>query len=506
MNERRELMDKLQIGFVIILGALISSLASASEKEGAVNIQSRVNAFTGGRGYLSLLQLEGNIPHQAKTSQPPWSGNYWPLYQGQIAYAYEDGRGPAGKKLEQFYRFYQRRMNRFERLMSRNRVRESDIARLAPSEKYDLFLGDRSFTLTKSIWASLLEANDGRDRQHKIKDWEGICHGWAAASAYSKRPTNQLTLRSLDGRMNIPFYPDDLKALSTLLWANSLVQDSAIMEGYLCSHGSQRDYGTGKIMTTRCKGVNPGVFHLSMLGMVGQKHQSFIINKNNDEEIWNQPVHGYDFKYYNVNTGIEAPLRLAALPITAASDRFKPFRPPGTAMLVGVDMVITYATEVDPSHQPSDGTSHDELETMHVRYDLELDAGYTVLGGEWIDSDSPHDAGSRYPGFMWRFPYDYPLASSVVEARVPDPGTSGFNSSTLMSLQREAAQFRYQRFVVNDSGEVDRPELDENGRPIPSHKELRPQPLAKVVSYLVDLSNQAGPAPAVPRPTDTEEE
>ena len=480
---------------VLMLTALSLGLnfsAYSSEYEGAPNIEQRVNQFTGFQAYQSLLNIEKSVGYDGATQVQPWSGNYWPLYQGQIGYAYAAREPKHRKKLAPYLRRFKDRMGDIQNKLKRDRLNKSDLEKLSPSEKYDLYLGDHSFTLTNAIWHSLEEADGGRDRKTKIKDWEGICHGWAAASAYSKRPTHKTIVTSLDGKFSIPFYPDDLKALSTLLWANSLVQDQTIMEGLRCNtKGVERDYGTGKIVTTRCKGVNPGVFHLSLTGLVGQKHMPFIINKNNDEEIWNQPVSSYHYKFYNVQTGAEGSLQQTALPIQAADDQFTKFRPQGTKYLVGVEMQLNYSSEVDPSHQDRDEVKHDSIEKLSLKYDLELDSAYHVLGGEWIDASSVHEAGRPdFPGFMWRFKYDYPFASSIVDQKTPEPNTSNYNPSVLIQLSKEASAFRYNRYVIDDSGDFDKTVFDENGKPVLSYKELRPQPIAKVVNYLVGLSNQ----------------
>src|SRR5690606_24999070 len=63
--------------------------------------------------------------------------------------------------------------------------------------------------------------------------WEGICHGWAVAAGGSARPLKTVNIRLPNGKI-LPFYPDDIKALISLMYANSVVQDNVIVEGLRC--------------------------------------------------------------------------------------------------------------------------------------------------------------------------------------------------------------------------------------------------------------------------------
>ncbi len=462
---------------------------NTSLKEEAVGIQDRIAKFVGPDFYRPLTVLDTMVPLNGKVKEQPWSGSYWPLYQGGPARPYAErgfNRGRFKGNLNQY-------VDRLKDLR-KQRYSQKDLDNMSPTEKYDLYIGDPNFTLSTAVWTSLSESDASRGRREKIEDWEGMCHGWAPAAAYSKRPTHPISVTSLNGRYNINFYPDDLKALSTLLWANSLVQDDTVVEGIRCkTNFPSRDGFSGKVTTLRCKGVNPGVLHLSLLGMVGQKQTSFIINRNNDEEVWNQPVSSYEMYYFNIKTGAQGNLQNSLTPISGSSDPFVAFRSPKAAYLVGVDMMINYTSETDPSHQSSDSAANDKIETLHVRYDLELDKDYNVLGGEYVDEEGAYGANSRYipnyPAFMWRFRSENPFASSIVDMKLFEMGPNAVNSSSLVPLSFQASNFRYTRYAIDEDGELDRLVFDEQGKPVVSNHELRPQPIAKIVNSLLDLAH-----------------
>lgn len=89
----------------------------------------------------------------AKPAQQPWGGSFWPLIQGQIANRWQE------KNYLEFWEmtFWRNNVNDFkkhgsEELRNYEKMNEEDLAKLAPSEKYDILIGDKSFALTNNIW------------------------------------------------------------------------------------------------------------------------------------------------------------------------------------------------------------------------------------------------------------------------------------------------------------------------------------------------------------------
>src|SRR5690606_16533967 len=109
--------------------------------------------------------------------------------------------------------------------------------------------------------------------------WEGICHGWAVAAGIVPRPTQTVWVKLPNGK-NMPFYPNDIKALASLLWANSDVQGQVLVEGLRCNrkfpdrdkHGRYIDIErdpNDKELLPRCADVHPAIFHLALVNIVG---------------------------------------------------------------------------------------------------------------------------------------------------------------------------------------------------------------------------------------------
>ena len=119
------------------------------------------------------------------------------------------------------------------------------------------------------------------------------------------------------------------------------------------------------------------------------------MDAHHDTEIWNEPIYGYRYTYFNPQT--KAPT--ASLPEASidirdfSSDKFKRNRSSATRSVVGVAMDLTYVSETAPSAGATDRPANDALVTIHYLYDLELDSAHNIIGGEWYSN--------AHPGFLW---------------------------------------------------------------------------------------------------------
>ncbi len=474
-------MPFLKSSRVLILTLTLTLPFSAQSRilEEALGIQDRIAQFVGNPDfYQSIELLDLQYGTRAKTKNQPWSGSYWPLYAGSVAspYAVPEFNGHEFNEVLALFRV---RMSGLQ--ANYTSLSPAIIENLSPSEKYDLYLGDRSFSLTNAIWDSV-EAHALVNG--KIEGWEGSCHGWSTASAYTPRPAHAISMLSLDGKTLIPFFPDDIKALDTLLWANSLIQDYTLIEGIRCqSNDPTLDPGTGRVMDTSCKGVNPGVWHLAVVGLVGAQKNSFIVNRQHNTEVWNQPVAGFEMTYSNPLTKKAGTLKESIVALSDLKDELHAFRAEGTAYLVSVQMNLSYVAEAGAGHAYQDTEENDSLASLDLEYDLELDADHHIIGGEWKWSK---DAMPDYPGFMWKFQSAQPMAMSIVDSLTPDVQSEQFTSEKLVPLSQRAAQFKYKHFRTGADG------VDEV-----AFREAKPQPIAKVVNYLLELSHVPGSATLV---------
>ncbi len=92
---------------------------------------------------------------RGKTATQPWTSSYWPLSKGTIADPYEDSTivyyvQPSWVIWENNYNAFEKRKEEVHAKI--NELSDEELAKLAPSEKYDLLIGDKSFDLTNRLW------------------------------------------------------------------------------------------------------------------------------------------------------------------------------------------------------------------------------------------------------------------------------------------------------------------------------------------------------------------
>ena len=471
----------------------LSSLAMAQTTQLAPTLPPEAQAtdvltqFIGDANYTkNVFDLSTKAGTTGAPAVQPWSGSYWPLHDGSIANPYDEH----GLDFLNFVsrlvlvpvsiseKHYEDRMSKIR--SSIDKLDAQTIDQMAPSEKYDLYIGDHDFSLTAEVWQSVME-----QLKHvgHIADWEGSCQGWTTAASFSPRPGKAIKVMSLDGKYLIPFYPDDLKALSTLLWANSLIQDYTVFQGQRCGLSDPNyDPSTGHVTDQGCAGVNPGNFHVTVLEMIGARKQHFIVDRSNSTQVWNQPIAGYDLKYFNPSTNAEGALADSVVKTSDYQDPYKNFRTASTVAVVGVHMTLKYVSETLPGHNATDDSSKDNIKNLDLIYDLELDANSQIVGGEWRETSSDRDPNTgeasipTFPSFIWKFQTATPMAMSIADADLPMTALNTVDQATLIAASKKAAAFRYNDYkVVNGVETFDR-------------AELKPQPLQKVVSTLVNLS------------------
>lgn len=317
---------------------------------------------------------------EAKTS--PWSDDYWPIYKGIAAARY------AVADFNSIYNWNEA-FNYVERLPYHSSESDAFLDNLSPAEKFDLLLGE-DFLLTQKMWET---GKKYFDRSGSVEKWMGICHGWAPASIMTPRPKHAIEVKAFDGR-SIRFYPSDLKALSSLLWANGKYESFFI--GGRCRTSSPERDDTGRIIQRDCRDNNAATFFLAVTHGLGVKKESFVIDATFDYEVWNQPLKAYEFNYFNPLTQVEGRSLNHALIKLAdfKDDPFKNYRHPNARYLIGVQMELQYIVETSPTHLNYDSEKLDLYNSAQYSFDLELDHNFNIIGGEWY-----HD---QHPDFLWR--------------------------------------------------------------------------------------------------------
>lgn len=331
----------------------------------------------------NIFQLQTQGLTKGKSAFEPWANSYWPTHQGMLANRFSDPSFPKSKVFMTNYEYFQSRP-------PEAMIAAGEINHLSPAEKYDLLVGDHNWSLTRSMWQKGLAdvATDGG-----VATWTGICHGWSGATHMgTKQPQNAISVTDVTGSYSILFYPDDIAALLSFLWADS--SPESIRAGNRCKQPVVLKDPHNRPLDPACLDSNPMSWHLAITNRVGLYGKSFVMDSSAGPEVWNYPISSYDYSYFNPRT-FESSHSLAAsiVPISyILNDKYSQSRSPRAKYLVGIAMDVFHPALISPrTGSPNGNTIHSES----YAYDLELDEAYNVVGGEWYSHDRPD--------FMWSF-------------------------------------------------------------------------------------------------------
>jgi hypothetical protein len=348
----------------------------------------RADRLTDTYSYVGLQSMENSGLMSARLPEQPWSDDYWALYLGVLGKRYATGSGfPSSTDWKVNFDFIQR--NPAAAVLAGGD--QNAINRLSPSEKYDILVGDRQFSLTKQMWE---EGRGYYERSGQVEMWMGICHGWAPAAYMLPRPVNAVIALAADGQTRLTFYPSDIKALASLLWAKASPRVRFI--GGRCNDKNpQTDPQTGRILAQHCFDTNPGTWHLAMINQIGVSQRSMVMDATYDYEVWNQPVLAYRCSYFNPASGaaVDSLAKATVRRANFSNDKFAAFRGAQTDSIVGMAMEVEYLVETAPSRHAPDGPHLDRVAKVRYLYDLELDFSGKIIGGEWYQN--------AHPDFLW---------------------------------------------------------------------------------------------------------
>lgn len=275
-----------------------------------------------------------------------WPGHYWPNKYGGVSQRW-NARYPDHFKYTSPSKYEARTMT------------EHEINSLSPAEKYDLYVGDYSYSTVELVRSQT-------NRWAKI--WHGICNGVAPASLNHPEPKT-VTVYNPDG-IKITFYVSDVKALLAYYYAK-VDNSSAHQVGKRCFF-SGRNFLLNQI--NGCKDVNAGSFHIILANKLGISKTGFIADIDRYKEVWNHAA----LEYNSIELGRSARTRDSA---------------ENTFYRVLVKTTVKYAASIDPHHNQVIGTNKAKYDVRTYIYWLELDYNNNIVGGEW--------QSRQRPDFLW---------------------------------------------------------------------------------------------------------
>lgn len=334
------------------------------------------------------------VPTEGHVKMIPWAGTYWPTFAGGISNRWQE---PVESLDYQNYLYKLATAQEIEALSA------EQIAKLSPTEKYDIWQGRTDLAAQTAATGAQRAFVQRKATQSggEIPTWTGICNGWSTAAINEDQPMKPVTVTNARNQQ-IVFYPGDLTALMSQIYFDYQSKIQVRRLGSMCRQSPIVKDEDGRPTDPDCRDINPMSFHLALGGFLA-KGKAFVVDQFKADQVWNQPVYGYELKYSNLRP-IDANYKHAAQ---------------GTVQLVDVDAVLKFVVEASP--QKDAGFTQDQLRQQFLEgrpysYTLELTADGHVIGGEW--------RGPSSPDFIWYptvTPTDeilgssYPMAYSKVK-------------------------------------------------------------------------------------------
>ena len=330
------------------------------------------------------------LPTEGSLADKPWSGDYWADFLGGTTYRwYPLPKSKQDKKNPVRFGYS---------LPTPEEIKKMDLRTLSPAEKYDLYMGDSNWTITKQERErtgvlKTIKGTSSYDPSFKVEGWWGLCHAWAPATVLYKNPA-PITLKNPQG-IKIPFGASDIKALLSLhmhtvpersseytflgdrcftdlksifgKWAKFWnthspgADEAALRELQIKAREGLENELKG---LKECNDMNPGAFHVALGNSIGHNKDGFVMDKDRGAETWNQGVYGYKVKILKTRNE-----KVKDKPFTVHS----------------IENTVTWVTEIGHSWKKVKGGIG--LTTTKYIYDLYLDENGNIKGGKWLTQD-----------------------------------------------------------------------------------------------------------------------
>jgi len=281
-----------------------------------------------------------------------WGAGFYPNWYGGIAGRWMDGSTVLF--LRTLFGFGVLTPKNTLELLSGDQTIKSDLYSLSPSEKYDIAMGDYSFTTTKSVLNKTHNSSNS-------KDYYGICNGVAYASNKHDEPFRPVRFINPDGHQ-VVFHPYDVKALLSIAYYH--VDDwksinSPCFENSYCE-------------------LNPATLALSLFNTIGRSQLPLVIDLHP----------GWRAQFYPLVGGkvsvLSQPRRISKVEDFVFTDKKVKYLVP-----VKIDLTMNSTIMKNNEHQfyPDKNFRFQKAGVVPVKRSynatLGLDSNKNIIGGVW---------------------------------------------------------------------------------------------------------------------------
>lgn len=245
------------------------------------------------------------LPREGEAESIPWAGSYWPVYEDSINKRWDGENSQSASE-------------KYGTAFGIDGVEDAvsaahGIDQQVPKRKACTTDSDCDEP-TDGACAKRRGASDG-DAGVCIPTWWGICHAWAPVAIMEPEPKFPVTKNGVEFKVN------DIKALITLTY-NRVASKFISLR---CNEDEDDlEYDLYDRPTSdACNNTNPGTMHVIMANYLGLMKQAFAEDRTFDDEVWNQPVRGFEVKELIEITGKEANMKVGVVDGPAAGQVFE---------------------------------------------------------------------------------------------------------------------------------------------------------------------------------------
>ncbi len=221
LKTRRSLLPIVASLSMVMAAGCIDNIGSDEQNE----TWDQANApDTFGVESLKIGELQEEAALKGFLTEKPWADSYWPLSEKGLSdrWISDEGFGTFDAQLESA-----------QAALAAEPTEEQQpwepTWALSPAEKYDVLMGDDSFSMTKEGWT----VYDGYQDYEHDWSWMGHCHGWAPAAYLEQAPAASV-VADINGRQ-VLFTEGDIRGLVTKAYASNSMSEGTAFMGTRCN-------------------------------------------------------------------------------------------------------------------------------------------------------------------------------------------------------------------------------------------------------------------------------
>ncbi len=312
------------------------------------------------------------LPTSGRAKTTPWSGDYWATARDSINVRWDGNNdSPAEKAAKAF------NLPGFASYVTNNTgIYGQDVAHCDTDAQCT---GDDGSICAKPRGAT--GAKSGRC----IPTWWGICHGWSPAAVMEPTATKSATING------VTFYPGDVQALASFAYQDE-VPTKFISERCDAQGKTLHKDNNGRIKEDECRDMNAGTVMVVLGNMLGLRKQGIVEDRTYDDQVWNQPIQGYDVT--NATGGkLKEVTKAEAIRLVGGTGSTYTWNAKAKKFFA-VDLSIRWLVEAAPSRRAVNNDSY--VKTDRYSFVVEADAAGNIIGGEYVGASK-----QSHPDFMW---------------------------------------------------------------------------------------------------------